>query len=137
MCRNRLKLAKKPQERHQLTQSFNFEHSQQICLMLSLFRHSPPEVFLGKGVLKICNNFTREHPCRSVISIKLLCSFIEIALHHMCSAVNLLHVFRIPFPRNTSGWLLLIFAENSNKNFLPLFYSLIVYTTLTLYFAMS
>ena len=26
-------------------------------------RSSPPEVFLGKGVLKICSKFTGEHPC--------------------------------------------------------------------------
>ena len=29
-------------------------------------------MFLRKGVLKICSKFTREHPCRSVISVKLL-----------------------------------------------------------------
>ena len=29
----------------------------------------PSEVLLRKGVLKICSKFTREHPCRSVISI--------------------------------------------------------------------
>ena len=28
-------------------------------------------MFLGKGVLKICCKFTGEHPCRSMISIKL------------------------------------------------------------------
>ena len=33
---------------------------------------SHTEVFLRKGVLKICSNFTGEHPYRSVISIKLL-----------------------------------------------------------------
>ena len=38
------------------------------------FRRSPLKIFLGKGVLKICNKFTEEHPYRSVISIKLLCS---------------------------------------------------------------
>ena len=32
---------------------------------------SGPEVFLGKGVLRICSKFTGEHLCRSVISIKL------------------------------------------------------------------
>ena len=32
---------------------------------------------------------------------------IEIALQHGCSPVNLLHIFRTPFSRNTSGWLLL------------------------------
>ena len=36
------------------------------------YRSSHPEVFLRKGVLKIYSKFTREHPCRSVISIKLL-----------------------------------------------------------------
>ena len=35
------------------------------------FRNSPLEVFLQKGVLKICRKFTGEHPCRKVISIKL------------------------------------------------------------------
>ena len=55
---------------------------------------SAPEVFLGKGVLKIYSKFTVEHPCRSVISIKLLCNFIEITLRHGCSPVNLLHIFR-------------------------------------------
>ena len=28
-------------------------------------------MFLRKGVLKICSKFTGEHPCQSVISIKL------------------------------------------------------------------
>ena len=49
-------------------------------------RSSHPEVFLGKGVL--------------------LCNFIEIAL---ALPVNLLHIFRKSFPRNTSGRLLLYF----------------------------
>ena len=51
-------------------------------------RSSQLEVFLGKGFLKICSKFTGEHPCRSVISIKLLCNFIEITLRHGCSLVN-------------------------------------------------
>ena len=58
-----------------------------------------------------------KHPCRSVISIKLLyrsvisvkllCNFIKITLRHGCSPVNLLHIFRTPFLRNTSEWVLL------------------------------
>ena len=36
-----------------------------------------------------------------------LCNFIETALRHGCSPTNLLHIFRTPFPRNTSRWLLL------------------------------
>ena len=30
---------------------------------------------------------------------KMLCNFIEVALQHGCSPVNLLHIFRIPFSR--------------------------------------
>ena len=71
------------------------------------FKSSRPEVFLGKSVLKMCSKFTGEHPCRSAISIKLQSNFIEIALRHGCCPVNLLHIFRTPFPRNTYGWLLL------------------------------
>ena len=37
----------------------------------------------------------------------VLCNFIEIALRHGRSPLNLLHIFSISFPRNTSGWLLL------------------------------
>ena len=39
-------------------------------------RSRPPEVFLGKSVLKICNKFTGEHQCRSATSIKVLCKII-------------------------------------------------------------
>ena len=35
------------------------------------YRRSPPKVFLGNGVLKICSKLTGEHPCESLISIKL------------------------------------------------------------------
>ena len=34
-------------------------------------------------------------------------NFIEIALRHECFPVNLQHIFRITFYKNTSGWLLL------------------------------
>ena len=63
-----------------------------------------------KSVLKICCKFTGEHPWRGVISIKLLCNFIEITHRHGCPPLNLLHIFRIPFFKNTSGWLLLNYA---------------------------
>ena len=70
-------------------------------------RSSHPEVFLRKGFLKICSKFTGEDPCPSAISIKLICKFIEITLRRGYSPVNLLHIFRKPFLKNTSGWLLL------------------------------
>ena len=62
----------------------------------SMYRSINPQVFLRKGVLNICSKFTGKHPCQSVISIKLLCNFIEITLRHGCSTVNLLHIFRTP-----------------------------------------
>ena len=70
-----------------------------IAKQIGKKRSNRPEVSLGKGVLKICSKFTGERPCRSVILIKLL--------RHGCSPVNLLHIFRTLFPKNTSGWLLL------------------------------
>ena len=59
---------------------------------MSICGSSPPWVFLGKGVLKICSKLTGEHSCQSEISIKLLCN---------------LHIFRTPFPKNTFSGLLL------------------------------
>ena len=41
----------------------------------------------------------------------LLCNFIEIALRHECSPVNLTHIFRTPFPKNTFEGLLLDFKK--------------------------
>ena len=69
-----------------------------------------PKVFLRKGILKICSKFTGEHPYRSVISIQLQSNFIEIAIRHEYSPVNLLLILRTPFRRNTSGRLLLFVA---------------------------
>ena len=50
-------------------------------------RSSRPEVFLGKGVPKICSKFTGEHPS----------NFIEITLRHGRSLVNLMHIYGTPF----------------------------------------
>ena len=65
-------------------------------------RSSSLEVLLGKGVLKICCN--------------LQSNFIEIALRLGCSPVKLLHIFRAPLPRNTSGWLLVEHLVSKNQN---------------------
>ena len=77
-------------------------------------RSSPTYDFLGKGVLEICSKFTEEHPCQSMISIKLLCNVAEIALQHVCSPVNLLHIFRTPFYKNISGGLPLNFLYETS-----------------------
>ena len=52
---------------------------------------------------------TRMWRGKNIQSIKLLCNFIEITPWHGCSPVNLLLIFRTPFSKNTSGWLLMIY----------------------------
>ena len=79
-------------------------------------RSSHPEMLLEKDVLKIWSKFTGEHRCWSVISIKLLCNFIESTLRHGYSPVNLFHIFRAPFLKNISGWLLLKYALQKKLN---------------------
>ena len=90
-----------------LCKLFNHHNIKFFYIFFPNFRSSHPEVFLGKSALKICSHFTGEHPCRSAISIKLYNSFIEIPLRHGCFPVNLLHIYRTPFSRKTSRWLLL------------------------------
>ena len=67
----------------------------------------PPKGVLKKRCSENMQQIYRRKPMRSMISIKLLCDFIEITLRHVFSPVNLLHIFRTPFRRNTSGCLLL------------------------------
>ena len=49
-------------------------------------------MFLGTGALKIRSKFIGEHICRRIYN----------------SSVILLHIFRTPFPKNTSAGLLLV-----------------------------
>ena len=56
--------------------------SQYLQYLTTIFLRKQPSI----GILrKICIEFTGEHPCRSVTSVKLLCNFIEITLRHGCS----------------------------------------------------
>ena len=66
---------------------------------------SPPEVFLGKGVLKIYSKFAGERPCQGVISIGLYTS----AWVFPCKFAA---YFQNAFPGNTSGVLLLTLLQN-------------------------
>ena len=45
--------------------------TEDFVMIHTQYESSHSEVFLRKGVLKICSKFTGEHPCQSVISIKL------------------------------------------------------------------
>ena len=80
----------------------------------NLFGPGPSRILSGA-----LSKFTGEHPFRSMISIKLQSNFIYITIRYGCSPVNWLHVFRIPFPENTSGGLLL--NMRSNQLCLPVF----------------
>ena len=46
-------------------------------------------------------------------------NFIEITLRHGCSSVNLLHIFKAPFPKNTSGGLLLKTCSQYHISIVP------------------
>ena len=82
------------------------------CSLLIISYSLQLVVTMGKIVAKlrtkgICfkksdkmNNKDQEQPSRGV-------------LRKRCSAVNLLHIFKTPFRRNTSGWLLL--KDDTNK----------------------
>ena len=72
-------------------------------------------MFLNKSVPKICSKFTGKHPGRSVISIKLLCDFVKITLWHGCFPVNLLHIFRIPFPKTLLDGCLIKYLMSNSK----------------------
>ena len=100
-----------------------------------LIQKQPSRGVLKKRCSENMQQICREHPCRSVILIKLqsnfienrtltwvfsckfaayfqntfsYCNFFEIALRHGYSRVNLLHIFRTPFLKNSSGWLHLV-----------------------------
>ena len=81
-----------------------------------LDQKQPSRGVLKKEVLKIYSKFTREHPCRSAISVKFQSNFSEIALRHGRSPINLLYIFRTPFPKNTSDGLLFAWFLIDHKN---------------------
>ena len=66
-------------------------------------RSSPPEVFVGKGVLKICSNFTGENPCRNVTLI------IETFINTFIIATNLL---KLHFGMGILLYICRIFSEH-------------------------
>ena len=119
-------MTKKAAQIIELIPSYTIIHCSQYCLVDShawnssgksvlngsaILRSSRPK-YLGTVVMKICRKFIGEHPCQSVISVKLLFNFIEIALLHGYYAVNLLHIFKISFSTKIYGRLL----QNSRKH---------------------
>ena len=84
--------------------------SNSVLFKVSFIQKQPSREVLKKRCSGNMQQIYRRTPCWSVVSIKLLCNFIEIALRHGCSPVNLPHIFRIPFLKNTSGRLLVFIA---------------------------
>ena len=85
------------------------------------FKKQPYRGVLWKRCSKNMQQITGEHPCQSVIQINLQSNLIKIALWHGCSPVNLLHIFRKPFPQNIFERLLLKFLPSlTSSNFGPL-----------------
>ena len=73
-----------------------------------MFRRTASEVFVYEGVMNICSKIAGDYPCGSVVSkIKLLGNSIEIIFPYGYFPVNLLHIFRTPFYKNTFERLLL------------------------------
>ena len=65
------------------------------------FRSSPLDEFI---INKVSENMQKTHRRTSELKCdfnKVGGNFIEIALRHGCSPLSLLHIFRIPFPKNT------------------------------------
>ena len=64
----------------------------------------------------------QKHSSRSVLNKRCFekmqqnYNFIEIILWHWCSPVNLLHIFTTSFPKDTSGWPLLLFFKKFRTN---------------------
>ena len=81
------------------------------------------------------------HSCRISVARVALVSLVSgtLQLYWNCTSaryapVNLLHIFRTPFPRNTSGWLLLIpvqiLKENVNfSRYISIFYNNVITTS--------
>ena len=78
---------------------FNITTWNKICVIQKL---------PSRGVLKKrCSDNTQQIYRRTTMP-KFVCNFIGITLRHGCSPVNLPHIFRTPFTKNTSERLLLV-----------------------------
>ena len=83
--------------------------------ILLLWRHAPPPkqvIFFSPPSSGIRKTNKRNRNEQRSLKPSLLCNFIEIALQHGRSRLNLMLIFRTPFPKNASGRLLLKRASN-------------------------
>ena len=68
----------------------------------------PRRSVLRKRCSKVMQQIYRRAPMPKRSFNEVASNFIEIALRHGCSPINLLHISGKPFPKNTSGVLLYI-----------------------------
>ena len=85
-----------------------------LFLIISPFQKQPPGGVLSKRCSENMQQIYRRTPMPKCGFNKVAkqSNFIEMALRYGCSPVNLLHIFRTPFNKNTSGWLLLSFVSS-------------------------
>ena len=73
------------------------------------FQKQPFRGVLSKRCSENMQQNYRRTPMQKCHFNKVAWNFIEITLRHGCSPGNFLDIFRTPFTKNTSGWLLLNF----------------------------
>ena len=69
----------------------------------NILQKQPSRVVLKKRCSENMQQVYRRAPMPKCDFNKVACNFIEITLWHGCSPVNLLHIFRTPFLKSTSG----------------------------------
>ena len=80
-----------------------------------LLQKQPPGSVLRKTPSENMQQIYRRRSMQKCDFNNVVLHFIEITLQHGCSPVNLLHFFRTPLSRNTSGWMLLILVKTDFK----------------------
>ena len=84
------------------------------AIMKTIGQKQPSRSVLKKWCFENMQQIYRRTPMTKCDFNKVASKFIKIALRHGCSPVNLLHIFKAPFPKNTSGRLLLYWVRARN-----------------------
>ena len=87
--------------------TFAFFKIERLLKNSSLLKQPSRSVLRKRCSKNIQQIYRRTSMLKCEFSKYVLCNFIEITLPQGCSCVNLLHIFRTPFYKNTSGELLL------------------------------
>ena len=101
----------KHQEKHE---TYNFKSWSRYSFSLNAFSLSEdlfiiPMDIKCTALVAVCKVFKKFYYKNMIITLR-----------HVCSPVNLLHIFRTSFSKNTSRWLLLISLKAANRMFVRL-----------------